>query len=538
MSSANGHRSERGLSLGDYLAHQRALRSLQRSQPVWIVDTLLGLRYRARLQLRLRPSKYLLLTDDAAHGEGSSSSNNNADATNALTSSSSSLGSAVVIPLVPTCTIDCCGVDGSAGFDALRLSLPEALFSSVDDSNAAGSGNAVDVDEAEGIVHVLVPMETQLDADASAAVVQAWAAVLSSLCHPVRTVAATSSAAPPATANTTNGTRGASSSLPMHRDPTGAISPLAAMHPTPVLSRATTTATTKPAASATKVAATSKSVAAAAAHTAQRSPPRHVDAPARNSSPMAVPPQPSTRSHDEPPPVHFALSAPAAAVVKEDAATQKGVVEEEEDEEEERVDRMRDVLRHRTGAIAHLTTYLRTSLSPMRESLSNGADSAVEVAVPEEDHDSNAERPATMAHISSGLVPALRGFSSLSALASSSSDDDVEGQEGREGASGTHGSAYPNPSDSPRPQAPRGGHVCNLGSIGPSSGDEEALRMYKDIHGSYSSTASSLVHGPAAAAADGDAAAQGGGDSASASSLSSTAHGAPAAESSEQREAH
>lgn len=558
MSNVAAPRSHRGLRLEDYLAHQRALRSLLLSHPVWIVDDVLGLRYRARLRLRLDPFRHLLLTEDTGEevngGDGASVDSSSSPSLSACSSSSSS--PAVVIPLLSACVIDCCG--GGADGQSLRIVLPSSsLTSTVSEVTAENAPAAPVASAVVDVVYVVEPVaETHRTAVDAEAVAQTWAAVLSSLCQPphhtTASPEATSSAlssgrkgnvervspaaAAPAVPSTSAVAGVPSLSLPLHRDPTPHFLATLAAVPVSLPATTTTTPSAKPAA-AEKPTPSPAVPRADAALSLQGSPSHGADQhtllsnnhnnDTANSTRVVTSPSPSppARVSDAPPPPSSALipsdNEPAASSTT--TTDNNGL-----SAHEKRMLRLTRAIRSRTHEAAVMIGHLRTSLSPARGDVSaDSSRSTVQVEMPETGDVRERDRPPTMAHIASGLVPALSGSHLLVAIDSSSDDEFEEDAEDTDGEvqSGNGASRGGRPAaaaaatatvavtaalssshgahiDSPRPQAPRGGHVGTLGSIGPCSGDEEALRIYNEIHGSHSSDGDASSSFPSSLAFD------------------------------------
>lgn len=469
MSASNSQGRERGLTLEDYLAHQRTLRTLQRPQPVWIVDDLLGLRYHARLQLRLHPTRHLLLTDGStsaneAHDEGVC-----ADLTSPA-ARSSAVVSSLVIPLTPACQVDVCASMFCDDERGLRLTLPSSLSEVQDDSDGVLTGA-----EASFIV---LPIAHALGTS-SASLAVAWAAVLRLLCQSTRDRHADPRVTTPCTPVRAASTHisGASSTA---RKPVNA-----------------------------NVVQTSAGAVTAATSLCSNSTTTH-----------DAPPEPLEtwrgRQSGEPLPVlHCVLHADCSMSHQSNSNSDNDNTDAAAAAtENRRLSSLTAALRSSTQQAAQLAEHLRGSLSPARTSPSQSSHADVETSsMTDLDLDPDPDRPPTMAHASNGLIPALNSshfFPSIISSEDEEEDDEAAGV-GSEDVGGREedqdgvltgadvmvdivgGGSYTNLADALRPPAPRSGHVCNLGSIGPSCGDEEALRMYNEIHGSRSSSSTSRV---------------------------------------------
>lgn len=398
------------LTLRDYLTHQRTLQQLQRLQDVWLVDDLLGLSYRARLQLCLAPHPHLRMTDTA---DGSAAT--------------------LLIPLVAACRIDAAGAGADAG---LRLTTPSEC--------------------AVRSLH-LVPAEPP--ASEVSAVAAAWATVLHRLCRPATPalMAAAHTSAP-------------TTPLPC---PVAAVPSVSTPAPTHV----------DPAGGA----ATAGAVPAALSELGRR-PSRAQSSPLRALLPYdaedigwalddltcGISSRSRTSAEllrrrqlqSQPHPVRPASASPAVTRAAHAGAAESGAAEVPRRE------------------------------PPERRS-SSGVDAALSL-----DGMSEPERPPTMAHAGLGLVPELSRHAPLRTTSSfavaADEEDEEEGEVANaDGAQGISGGGVEGShvdadlADSDRPQAPRGGHVGDLGSLGPPRDDAEALRMYNEIHGIHSSTSSS-----------------------------------------------
>ncbi|KAK7202098.1 hypothetical protein NESM_000278600 [Novymonas esmeraldas] len=384
------------LTLHDYIKHQRTLTQLLRSQPVWLLDDVLRLRYRARLRLSLSSHPQLLLYEDVVSdtppGQDEHSTHERESTTAAARGHTS-----LVIPLAQTCAIepllaaDAAGEEDDVAGGALRVRMAAAVADDVAPTSL---------------------LITRPSAPEDAAWPSAWATVLRRLCRQ-----------PPAPAVT------------RHADPVAPVD--------------------------------NGSTSVAALPHAHRS-----SSGGGGGGGGAVLTSPSR----------------TAAVVDVDL-----------DEGTRRLEQLADAWRTRAREAAALQAVRRHSSTPKPPSEpvwcdgngGNGgggvavmytaaaataavaATAAAVAAVAEVEGELEVPRPPTMAHAGAGLSPALGGIPSLLPDV-----DESEGEDARSGVSG--GSA--------RPQAPRGGHVGDLGSLGPTHGDAEALRMYKDIHGDHSTT--------------------------------------------------
>ncbi|KPA75605.1 hypothetical protein ABB37_08478 [Leptomonas pyrrhocoris] len=501
-------RRDEEFTLEDYFVHQHALRSLQHPQPVWLVDDILGLRYRACLQLCLTPTRRLRLTNDCGQPD-----EEHADVGSC---SSPSLD----IPLVRGCSIDVVVSPTNSGDSALRIMLPTTLLSIDAPRENEASPNA----ESSYFVVPVSPMPCTT----TAALTHAWAAVLRSLCVPPRTMAINTAAAALAAHPTS------SSSTEHHADPHAAgaaflnaaavagngrgrttsrpLSDAACASPAepePTVSsqaRATPTTTTSNLQQAafvtTPVRTTQTSAAERSGGNYQISHDNddEADCQAEQRSPRRG------HSPEKPPPLHRVLPT----------TTNVTAVGNDSDEDERRLALLTVALHDGTREAAERAATLCRSFTPTRSSPSRSshadidADAAVSPYVQPDDMapaeavvvvgEVDLDRPPTMAHVSSGLVPSVQHSHLLPSIMSSNDDEDedeegegeLNAEEAQGGADANHPNghtgSYANLADSSRPQAPRGGHVCNLGSIGPSCGDAEALRMYNEIHGSRSSS--------------------------------------------------
>jgi hypothetical protein len=568
MSKTPPQLRERGLTLEDYLAHQSALRALQQSHAVWIVDETLGMRYCAWLQLCLSPTRRLVLSNDAGKDSDAHHRDNRCCAVSGPSSAPS-----IVLPLTPECRVDACASAMSSDEVGIRITFTSPPPTSAEDAPEEWA--------AAEASYFVVPITFELGTS-TASLAQSWAAVLRSLCRPPPSAAA---AAVPSTAP---GVSGVPPPLRRHVDPSAAMATTSATLPAAVpamtsvvaneipaetvadgrplrvsavpatapphhTTAATTIATAPSARAGNSTAALSSTVPRTVATTGATTTsitttaPKSLQlAPSSRSSAVATltsthdtceqqerrggvhltqPSVPdrvaawSARKADEPTSLH-PLLLPTAATNLTPLDTKGGAHAADADDtiEKLRFQQLTTALRSRTRQAAQLAEHLRSSLSPGRHSHSQPSPVDFSAAV-EEAADLDPERPPTMAHTSSGLVPAIRGLYHLSrATSSTDANDDVdvdaeaegEGENvrevgarlelmagvvdvGRGGGGGVRaGTSYANSADSPRPQAPRGGHVCNLGSLGPSCGDEEALRIYNQIHGSHSSCSSRL----------------------------------------------
>ncbi|KPI84436.1 hypothetical protein ABL78_6518 [Leptomonas seymouri] len=532
MPGAGWQLRDQGLTLEDYLAHKHALRTLQRAQPVWIVDDLLGLRYHARLQLCLTPTRHLLLTNDSSqsddeHAEG-------ADGGPPPSSSSS-----LVIPLTPECSIDVCASPTNGGESVLRITLTSSQSLGVEWASE-GAPNA----EAACFIVPITPSPGM-----AASLTRVWAAVLRSLCQPRRRIESTVAAPPPTAQHTPSfmerhadphalssasmsvdavGVNGRSSTTPEPAIKDADVPSAPALPPAALVREAahaslstrttpTTTTTTAATSFASNLSQTILNTASSSLKPTSIVYPNGPLKAAHNGdghldSGLELPPAGRARNPEEPPPLHQIFSPSAASI---------------DDDDDRRLFQLTAALRNRTREAAQLAVALRGSISRSHASPPGSAHTGPDAVVspPVWAHDTTTveavdadadvvemdpERPPTMAHTSIGLVPALRGFQQLPPLISSddeeeeADDDSGEGQDANisgvsvmdaQGGAHTfnrsrHTGSYSNMADSPRPQAPRSGRVCNLGSIGPLCGDEEALRMYNEIHGSHSSCSS------------------------------------------------
>ncbi|CAJ1985952.1 hypothetical protein conserved [Leishmania donovani] len=445
-------------TLRDYVVHQRVLQQLLRSQPVWLLDDVLSLRYRARLRLCLSPRPQLHFTEDAEDDPHSfetdrpSSKHHDAAEHGDSDSQASAMDDGYpVVPLTPACSIEPAAEAGEACGGGLRLRI----------APGAACGAAA---SADSLSFLIIPASTAAGLTSASA----WVTVLRRLCR--------LSSAPPRVsgvvdaANRLKGGWG-TLSAPCHADPVsadqnGAVTPSAINEGDEgMLPIATPT-------------------------------PSSCNGYASSPAPVEAPPVSS--------PAHLMAGA---------------ILDRDVEEDRRQLERLTEALRARTREAAELKAQLRqvTTTTPSLASArldptlstrsavvdSTAAATPAAVAAGEE-----VERPPTMAHVGSGLVPALQGFPPHLAEMSSEDDDDDEsgGDDDEGGSSGERGTglaarncfrsnassaAFVLSEDSARPQAPRSGHVCNLGSLGPTCGDEDALRIYNEIHGGHSSSCSS-----------------------------------------------
>ncbi|KAG5511696.1 hypothetical protein JKF63_07294 [Porcisia hertigi] len=446
------------LTLRDYMLHQRVLQQLLRSQPVWLLDTVLDLRYRARIRLSLTPHPQLYFTEDVAN----ECFRTEVDGQLSLTCGTPKQRGAVcqasavedtypVVPLTPACSIEPIAVTGESADSGLRLCVAPA---------AACGATA----SADSISFLILSASTE----AGIAPASAWVAVLRRLC---RLSSAPRRENDAIDLTQREGTNGQSGLVSCHMDPVstdwsraaalGAISDAEEAWPTG-----------KPNSGPRSAAASSASFVRA--------------------SPICSP-------------AHLLTGA---------------LLDRDVEEDRQQLQHLTAALRARTREADALKAQLRRVTSRVPSPVSVGVDltplitdAAVDrrtVAVSSaEVSGKESERPPTMAHVSTGLVPAVQGFLSLRTETSSEEDEDNDGDDGDEaeesvsGGRGTSralrnglrdsvsGASFDLSVDSARPQAPRSGHVCNLGCLGPTCGDEEALRMYKAIHGGRGSSSSS-----------------------------------------------
>ncbi|CBZ23337.1 hypothetical protein LMXM_04_1060 [Leishmania mexicana MHOM/GT/2001/U1103] len=434
-------------TLRDYVVHQRVLQQLLRSQPVWLLDDVLSLRYRARLRLRLSPRPQLHFTEDAEDGphsfemDGPSSKRRGAAENGGSDDQASTMDDGYpVIPLTPACSIEPAAEVGEAGGGGLRLCIAPV---------AAGGAAA----PADPISFLIIPASTE----AGRTPASAWVTVLRRLSR--------LSSVPPRVSGVLDVTKRVKAdwdtpSVPCHVDPVstdqnGTVSP-SAIHEGDAGMLPITTPN-----------------------------PSSCSGSASSPAPVEAPP----------------VSSPAHLI----AGTN---FDRDVEEDRRQLERLTEALHARTREAAELKAQLRqvTRTTPSNMPAAVGSTSAAtpaEGAAGEE-----VERPPTMAHVSSGLVPALRSFSPHLAEMSSEDDEDDEsgGDDDDGGSSGERGAGraarncfrgnassavFVLSEDAARPQAPRSGHVCNLGSLGPTCGDEDALRIYNEIHGGHSSSCSS-----------------------------------------------
>ncbi|TPP43040.1 Acyltransferase family protein [Leishmania donovani] len=413
-------------TLRDYVVHQRVLQQLLRSQPVWLLDDVLSLRYRARLRLCLSPRPQLHFTEDAEDDPHSfetdrpSSKHHDAAEHGDSDSQASAMDDGYpVVPLTPACSIEPAAEAGEACGGGLRLRI----------APGAACGAAA---SADSLSFLIIPASTAAGLTSASA----WVTVLRRLCR--------LSSAPPRVsgvvdaANRLKGGWG-TLSAPCHADPVsadqnGAVTPSAINEGDEgMLPIATPT-------------------------------PSSCNGYASSPAPVEAPPVSS--------PAHLMAGA---------------ILDRDVEEDRRQLERLTEALRARTREAAELKAQLRqvTTTTPSLASArldptlstrsavvdSTAAATPAAVAAGEE-----VERPPTMAHVGSGLVPALQGFPPHLAEISNASS-----------------AAFVLSEDSARPQAPRSGHVCNLGSLGPTCGDEDALRIYNEIHGVHE-TAARLPH--------------------------------------------
>ncbi|KAG5487540.1 hypothetical protein LSCM1_07497 [Leishmania martiniquensis] len=440
------------LTLRDYVVHQRVLKQLLRSQPVWLLDDVLGLRYRARLQLRLLPHPQLHFTDDAADNlyfsgpRRESCGDHDAAEHGGSGCEAPEVDAAYpVVPLTPSCSIELLPEVGEAGVSCLRICV----------APAAACGPAA---SADSVTFLIIPASTE----AVLVHMSAWVAVLRRLCR--------LPTAPQRAAGVVKAVGGMRSyqeaqPAPSHVDP----------------------------------APTEQSRAAA---------PSAANEGGGGTSPIAKPTSSPCRGYISSP-----SSAQAHLVSSSEHVLAGAILDRDVEEDRRQLELLTEALRARTREAAELKAQLQRviaatqsracsplglaapNMAPAAES--SAAANTAAVAAREE-----VERPPTMAHVSSGLVPALPAFPPpLTGMSSGDDDDDESSHNDDEVAAGcaarnnfrddADGAPFALSEDSARPQAPRSGHVCNLGCLGPKCGDEDALRMYKEIRGGHSSSSSS-----------------------------------------------
>ncbi|KAG5487884.1 hypothetical protein LSCM4_07565 [Leishmania orientalis] len=439
-------------TLRDYVAHQRVLQQLLRSQPVWLLDDVLGLRYRARLQLCLSPHPQLHFRENAADDRPSSGTDRQSVESHDVPAhggggrGASGVEDAYpVVPLTPACSIELLTEVGEAGDSALRICAPPVT--------ACGAAASADL-----VSFIIIPALTE----AAHTSTSAWVTVLRRLCRlptaPQRGV----------------GVFGATERIRGNRQAPSAPS---YMDPVPI----------------------DESCAAALSA---------INKSDRGTLPIVAPALSPRRGYTPSP-----SSAQAHLASSSEHLLSGAILDRDVEEDRRQLELLTEALRARTREAAELKAQLQrvTAMTSSRASsgfgrtpphLTAAADSSVlatsaSVAAGEE-----VERPPTIAHVSSGLVPALQRFPLLLADMSSEEDNDDEGGHGEDEAAAdlasrndfgddANGAPFVLSEDSARPQAPRSGHVCNLGSLGPKCGDEDALRMYKEIHGGHSDSSSS-----------------------------------------------
>ncbi|GET85712.1 hypothetical protein LtaPh_0410200 [Leishmania tarentolae] len=429
-------------TLRDYVVHQRVLQQLLQSQPVWLLDDVLGLQYRARLRLRLSPHPELHFTEDAADGthcwETDRCSSKGHDAVENGRSDFKALlidDEYPVVPLTPACGIDLLAEVGEPCGSHVGLRI----------FPAAACGAAV---PAASVSFFIIPASMK----ASLIPASAWATVLRRLCRP--------SVLPLCTNDVVGGTKQLKSdayvlAVPCHVDPL-----LTSQH---------------------------DSVTPPATHEGDG-----------GLLPIATPTPSSCSGYASSLAPAEASPAPSPARLIADAMIRRDV------EERRQVERLTEALLARTREVKELKERLRqVTTTPF--SMSAAARSTTVPTPTADAAGEEVDRPPTIAHASNGLVPALERFSAHLTEISSEDDDDSGGCGDEEGSSGARSAAraerngfrgdasdavFVLSDDSARPQAPRSGHVYNLGSLGPMCGDEDALRIYNEIHGGHSSSGS------------------------------------------------
>ncbi|CAJ1005558.1 hypothetical protein Q4I28_000878 [Leishmania naiffi] len=429
-------------TLRDYVLHQRVLQQLLLSQPVWLLDEVLGLRYRARLQLRLSPHPQLCFREDAAGGlysevdqqlkerhDASEHRGNDCQATEGE-------DGYPVVPLTPACSIELSAGVSETCDSGLRLCVAPAP-----DCGTTTS--------AESVSFLIIPASTA----AGFTPASAWVTVLRRLCRFPRAPQRSSGAI-----DVTERARGNWNSLSVLSH----VDPVSTDH-----RRADTSSAVKES--------------------------------DEDTLPLAAPtPSPRSSCASPPPPVQALPGSPAHLTAGADMGR------EVKEENSRQLEFLSAALRARTREAAELKAHLQRATATT-STVAAVVDSVTDTTPAKTTAEEEVERPSTMAHVSSGLVPALQRFPPHLAEVSSE-DDEGCGNEDEGKAAGEQGAvqevrssfrdnancaSFSLSEDSGRPQAPRSGHVCNLGSLGPTYGDEDALRIYNEIHGGRSSTCSS-----------------------------------------------